>query len=34
MMNALRLKKGFNVGLFTQRTGLDIKAILPAIEKE
>ena len=33
MMNALRLKRGFNVGLFTQRTGLDIKAILPAIEK-
>ncbi len=33
MMNALRLKGGFNLNLFSERTGLDLDYVMPAIEK-
>jgi len=33
MMNALRLTKGFDCNLFTQRTGLPLETILPAVSR-
>lgn len=33
MLNALRLKNGFSEGLFAQRTGLPINALLPNIDQ-
>ena len=33
MMNALRLKDGFKLDLFSQRTGLDLDYVMPSIQK-
>ena len=33
MLNALRLKRGFNINLFESRTGLEIDYINPILKK-
>jgi oxygen-independent coproporphyrinogen-3 oxidase len=33
MMNALRLVEGFDTGLFSQRTGLAISVVTPALQE-
>jgi oxygen-independent coproporphyrinogen-3 oxidase len=33
MLNALRLREGFALGLYTERTGLPLSAIAPALEQ-